>query len=144
MTEQDETVTCEDQEEDENQVPAFHNAISEPMATGKLQRRLFRLVAKAGVKKDKLIRGLKNVQTRLRKGDKGLCILAADVTPIEVYCHLPVVCEDQNVPYCFVTSKRAISACVGAKRPCIVALIKPDPEYQDLYAKCSAGIEKLN
>lgn len=32
-------------------------------------------------------------------------VLAGDVTPIDVYSHLPVMCEDRNIPYCYVPSK---------------------------------------
>ena len=34
-----------------------------------------------------------------------IVVLAGDVTPIDVYSHLPVMCEDRNVPYCYVPSK---------------------------------------
>lgn len=32
-------------------------------------------------------------------------VLAGDTLPIEVYCHLPVMCEDQNLPYVYIPSK---------------------------------------
>lgn len=31
--------------------------------------------------------------------------MAADTTPIEILLHLPLLCEDKNVPYVFVRSK---------------------------------------
>jgi H/ACA ribonucleoprotein complex subunit 2 len=34
-----------------------------------------------------------------------LCIIAGDISPIDVISHLPVFCEEQDVPYIFVTSK---------------------------------------
>jgi hypothetical protein len=34
-----------------------------------------------------------------------LCIFAGDISPIDVITHMPVMCEDSNVPYCFVPSK---------------------------------------
>lgn len=33
-------------------------------------------------------------------------VFAGDVTPIEVMCHLPVVCEDRNIPYAYVPAKK--------------------------------------
>lgn len=119
------------------------NSIASPLADDKLSKRLHKLIKKAATRKDKLHRGLKNVQTRIRKGGKGICVFAGDVTPIDIYCHLPIVCEDRDIPYCFVTSKRDLAASLGAKRPCIVVLVAEDEEYKDLYDKCYSKIEKL-
>ena len=32
-------------------------------------------------------------------------IIAGDTTPIEVICHMPLVCEESNTPYCYTPSK---------------------------------------
>lgn len=34
-----------------------------------------------------------------------MVIMAADTVPIEILLHLPLLCEDKNVPYVFVRSK---------------------------------------
>lgn len=34
-----------------------------------------------------------------------IVVLAGDTLPIEVYCHLPVMCEDKNLPYAYIPSK---------------------------------------
>lgn len=120
------------------------NQIAQPLADEKLTKRLYKLIKKSAAKKDKLYRGLKNVQTKIRKGSTGLCVLAGDVTPIDIYCHLPVVCEDKNIPYCFVPSKREIADALGAKRPCIVTLITSDDEYKDLYDKCYTKVSDMS
>lgn len=124
--------------------PPTLNAIAQPLADEKLTKRLFKLIKKSSEKKNKLQRGLKNVQTKIRKGGTGLCVLAGDVTPIDIYCHLPIVCEDKNIPYCFVSSKRNIAAAIGAKRPCVVALIDSDEDYKELYDKCYKKVHKLS
>lgn len=120
------------------------NQIAQPLADSKLTKRLYKLIKKSAAKKNKLHRGLKNVQTVIRKGGRGLCVFAGDVSPIDIYCHLPIVCEDKNIPYCFVTSKRDIALALGAKRPCIVALITSDDEYQDLYEKCYKKVSSMS
>ncbi len=50
-------------------------------------------------------RGVKEVVKALRKGEKGLCVIAGDISPLDVICHLPVFCEENDVPYIFVDSK---------------------------------------
>jgi H/ACA ribonucleoprotein complex subunit 2 len=34
-----------------------------------------------------------------------ICIIAGDISPIDVVTHLPVLCEEKNVLYIYVTSK---------------------------------------
>jgi hypothetical protein len=34
-----------------------------------------------------------------------ICLLAGDISPVDVITHIPVVCEDLNVPYIYVPSK---------------------------------------
>ena len=52
-----------------------------------------------------LRRGVKEVVKGLRKGEKGFVVMAGDISPIDVISHLPVLCEDNDVPYVFVASK---------------------------------------
>lgn len=126
------------------------NQIAQPLADDKLSKRLYKLIKKSSAKKSKLHRGLKNVQTKIRKGfcpDQktiALCVFAGDVTPVDIYCHLPIVCEDKNIPYCFVPSKRDIADALGAKRPCIVALITPDDDYKELFDKCYSKVSSMS
>lgn len=126
------------------------NEIAQPLADDKLTKRLYKLIKKSSAKKNKLYRGLKNVQTKIRKefsandGKQAICVFAGDVTPIDIYCHLPIVCEDRNIPYCFVSSKKDIAEALGAKRPCIVALVTADEEYQELYDKCYNKVAKMS
>lgn len=37
-------------------------------------------------------------------------MLAGDISPVDVITHIPVVCEDLNVPYIYVPSKE-VSVC---------------------------------
>lgn len=34
-----------------------------------------------------------------------IVVLAGDTLPIDVYCHLPIMCEDRNLPYAYIPSK---------------------------------------
>jgi hypothetical protein len=45
-----------------------------------------------------------------------ICILAGDISPVDVITHIPIVCEDNKIPYIFVPSKEvsvAASAAAG-------------------------------
>jgi H/ACA ribonucleoprotein complex subunit 2 len=61
---------------------------------------------KRASKARQLKRGVKEVVKALRKGEKGLLVLAANITPIDVLSHLPVLAEDAaGVEYVWVVSK---------------------------------------
>ncbi len=56
--------------------------------------------------KSKLVRrGVKETVKAVRKGQAGLVIIAADISPIDVLSHLPILCEDKGVPYMYVRSR---------------------------------------
>nr|XP_009665198.1 PREDICTED: H/ACA ribonucleoprotein complex subunit 2 [Struthio camelus australis] len=60
-----------------------------------------------------------------------ITVLAGDTLPIEVYCHIPIMCEDRSLPYAYVPSKSDLGAAAGSKRPTCVIMIKPHGEYQE-------------
>ena len=49
--------------------------------------------------------------------------MAADAEPLEIILHLPLLCEDKNVPYVFVPSKTALGRACGVSRPVIAASV---------------------
>jgi ribosomal protein L7Ae-like RNA K-turn-binding protein len=34
-----------------------------------------------------------------------IVVLAGNTSPVDVICHVPVMCEDSSLPYCYVPSK---------------------------------------
>lgn len=56
-------------------------------------------------------------------------ILAGDVDPIDVYSHLPVLCEEKKVPYIFISGRRMLGDSIDSKRATAgVLLMEPDDE----------------
>ncbi|KAJ8966486.1 hypothetical protein NQ314_003495 [Rhamnusium bicolor] len=80
------------------------------------------MVKKAIKYKTYFICGLRDVQTRIRKGETGIVLIAGDITPIDIMCHLPGVCEDKNISYVFVPSRSDLGASLGVKRGCLTVL----------------------
>eukprot|EP00041_Stephanoeca_diplocostata_P034056 m.1142371 g.1142371 ORF g.1142371 m.1142371 type:complete len:158 (+) comp24454_c0_seq3:134-607(+) len=117
------------------------NVISKPLAGKKLTKKLYKGVKKAANSKG-LCRGVKEVGKALRKGSKGICIIAGDISPIDVISHVPVMCEEASIPYIFVPSKQDLGAAGQTKRPTSIVLIKSsdasDEEYSDLVKEVSA------
>ena len=55
-------------------------------------------------------RGVKEVVKALKKETKGVCVIAGDISPIDVITHVPILCEEANVPYVYVHSKEELGA----------------------------------
>ncbi len=100
----------------------YVSVIAKPLATKKTTKRLHKLVKKASQAKF-VRRGVKEVVKALRKGEKGFCILAGDISPIDVLSHLPVMCEDRQIPYYYVPSKLDLGSAACTKRPTSCVLI---------------------
>lgn len=97
----------------------------------------------AAKQKSYLRNGLKDVQTRLRKGETGIVVFAGDVTPIDIMCHLPAVCEEKSIPYCFTPSRKDLGVAMGVKRGSVTMLIREHAEYKDTYDELMSEIQTL-
>lgn len=106
-----------------------------PLASRKLNKRVLKTVRRASRVKH-VKRGVKEVVKALRKGERGLVVLAGDISPGDVIAHLPVLCEDAGVTYVFVPSKEDLGMAGHTKRPTSCVLIVPGPgadDYRSLY-----------
>lgn len=72
-----------------------------------------------------------------------IVVFAGDISPIEIMCHLPAVCEEKDVPYCYTPSRKDIGAAMGTSRGCIMVLVKEHGEYKDLYEEVKGEIKML-
>ncbi|XP_047077902.1 H/ACA ribonucleoprotein complex subunit 2-like protein [Lolium rigidum] len=100
--------------------------IAQPLAKDKLSKRTLKLVRRASEAKC-LKRGVKEVAKSIRRGNKGLCVIAGNISPIDVITHLPILCEEANVPYIYVNSKEELATAGTTKRPtcCVLVMTKP-------------------
>lgn len=99
-------ITLDEQELSYEEKLNFVNIISKPMASKSQAKKLYKLIKKASKEKGFLRIGFRDVQKQLRIGQKGLCIFAGDTTPIDIMCHMPAVCEEKKVPYCYTPSRQ--------------------------------------
>ena len=87
--------------------------------------------------------GLKDVQSRIRKGEKGIVVFAGDVTPIDVMCHMPAVCEEKSLPYCYTPSRQDLGSAMGVKRGCLMVMVREHEDYNDLYQEMLSEVNTL-
>ncbi|KAF5021457.1 hypothetical protein F66182_6498 [Fusarium sp. NRRL 66182] len=107
-----------------------------PVADEKGMKKVYKTIRKAA-KHNTLKRGVKEVVKTLRKSPPsapgntsfpGVVIIAGDISPMDVISHLPVLCEDHNVPFIFVTSRAELGAAAKTKRPTSVVMIMEKAE----------------
>lgn len=94
---------------------------------------------RAAAKSKSLKRGVKECVKSIRKSPPatpaslspntlppGIVILAADISPMDVISHIPVLCEDHNIPYIYVPSRAELGAAGSTKRPTSVVMLTPN------------------
>ncbi|CAF0877090.1 unnamed protein product [Rotaria sordida] len=121
----------------------YMNAMASPVAPKKLAKKLFKCIKQAAKQKNYIRLGLRETQKYIRRGEKGLVVFAGNVTPIDIYSHMPVVCEEANIPYVFVPSKEDLGSVIRANRTCCLLMIRSHPEYKELFDEIIDKINKL-
>ena len=66
----------------------------------------------------------------LNRGQSEFIVMAGDAEPLEILLHLPLLCEDKNVPYVFVPSKTALGRACGVSRPVISCSVTTNENSQ--------------
>ncbi|KAI8895182.1 putative SNU13-component of the U4/U6.U5 snRNP [Globomyces pollinis-pini] len=93
-----------------------------PLADPQLATKIIDLVQQASHYKQ-LKKGANETTKTLNRGISEFIIMAADTEPLEILLHLPLLCEDKNVPYVFVPSKSALGRACGVSRPVVACSI---------------------
>ncbi|EJW79926.1 ribonucleoprotein-associated protein [Wuchereria bancrofti] len=115
-----------------------------PIADTSLSQKLLDLVQQAQSYKQ-LKKGANEATKTLNRGLAEVIIMAADAEPLEIILHLPLLCEDKNVPYVFVRSKAALGRACGVSRPVIAASIiqNEGSQLRSQIQKIKEEVEKL-
>nr|AGH70147.1 NHP2-like protein 1 [Placozoa sp. H4] len=93
-----------------------------PLADQQLTIKILDLVQQA-VNYKQLKKGANEATKALNRGISEFIIMAADTEPLEILLHLPLLCEDKNVPYVFVKSKHALGRACNVTRPVIACAV---------------------
>ncbi|CAD5206178.1 unnamed protein product [Bursaphelenchus okinawaensis] len=127
-----------------NNLVALCNEIAQPMAGRKLTKKIYKLLKSVGKDKNTVFVGLASVSKALRKGEKGIMVLAGNVFPIDMYSHIPGICEEKNIPYVYTPSREHLGLAMGYNRPCIVVMIKDTKASSEQVAELSAAFQELD
>ncbi|KAN0077215.1 50S ribosomal protein L30e-like protein [Tylopilus felleus] len=115
-----------------------------PHAEEQLTNSILDLVQQAGQYKQ-LKKGANEATKTLNRGIAEFIVLTADTDPLEILLHLPLLCEEKNVPYVFIPSKAALGRACNVSRPVIAASVTTSEvrELQSQIRNVKLAIEKL-
>jgi large subunit ribosomal protein L7Ae len=61
----------------------------------------------------KISKGANEATKQVERGQAKLIVMAEDVSPEEVLAHMPILCEEKNIPYSYVPSKLELGSSAG-------------------------------
>ncbi|KAI8457385.1 50S ribosomal protein L30e-like protein [Phakopsora pachyrhizi] len=112
--------------------------IAHPLADKKFEKRVLKTVKKAS--KLRLIkRGVKAVVKALRKGEKGLVVMAGNISPVDILTHIPLLAEESGSGYIFVQTKESLGISSGTKRPTSCVMISSIDSLSEATKKKNAA-----
>ncbi|KAF7248518.1 NHP2-like protein 1 [Varanus komodoensis] len=125
-------------------IEAEVNPKAYPLADALLTKTLLDLVQQSCNYKQ-LRKGANEATKTLNRGIAEFIVMAADAEPLEIILHLPLLCEDKNVPYVFVRSKQALGRACGVSRPVIACsiTIKEGSQLKPQIQSVQQAIERL-
>jgi len=73
-----------------------------------------------------LRKGANEVTKVVERGKAAFVIMAEDVTPEEILAHIPLLCEEKEIPYLYVPSRKELGTTAGLKvSTTAVAIMEP-------------------
>ncbi|MEM3652619.1 MAG: 50S ribosomal protein L7Ae [Nitrososphaerales archaeon] len=91
----------------------------------------------------KVKKGTNETTKAVERGLAKLVVLAEDVEPPEVVAHLPLLCEERNIPFIFVPSKAQLGSALGLDVAAASAAIVEPNEAQALVEQIINEIAKI-
>ena len=74
----------------------------------------------------KIRKGTNEVTKNIERGQAKFVVMAEDIQPEEILAHIPLLCEEKDIPYAYVPSKQELGSAAGLEVPTgAVAVIEP-------------------
>jgi len=144
----------EEVEEPEKEKEAYLSPLADsergggPIIEGKLLSRVQKLVKKAAAGKKQLRRGVPECVKSIRKDQKGVVLIAGDIYPPDIAAHVPILCEEKDVPYAFVRTRKDLGDAVNSRRAVSLVLVnrpkKDDENLRKTYDQVEEGLRAVN
>jgi large subunit ribosomal protein L7Ae len=91
----------------------------------------------------KMRKGTNEVTKLVERGDAAMVIMAEDVSPEEILAHMPILCEEKNVPYAYVTTKAELGKAAGMEKPTASVAIIDVGKGKPILDEIAAAVKAL-
>jgi len=92
----------------------------------------------------KIRKGANESTKAIESGVAMLVVIAEDVDPEEVVMHLPMICGEKNVPYCYVATKKELGTSAGLPVTCAAIAIEKPGNAAELVKSIVEKLGKAN
>ncbi len=87
-------------------------------------------------------KGANETTKAVEGGNAALVVIAEDVDPEEVVLHIPMICTEKNIPYCYVATKKELGAAAGLSVPSAAIAIEKAGNAAELVKSIAEKVGK--
>jgi len=91
----------------------------------------------------KVKKGTNEVTKLVERGEASFVVMAEDVQPPEILAHMPMLCEERNIPYAYVASKAELGNACGLEKPTASIAVTDAGKAKPLIDSLAEQIKKL-
>ena len=91
----------------------------------------------------KVRKGVNETTKAIERGIAKLVVMAEDVTPEEVLMHLPILCEEKQVPYAYVPLKTDLGKASGIDVPTASVVVIEEGDSKRLISEIAEKVKSL-
>lgn len=91
----------------------------------------------------KVRKGTNEVTKLVERGEALFVVMAEDVSPEEILAHMPLLCEEREVPYAYVPSKQELGVAAGLGKSTASCCIVDPGKGKGLVDELNATLTKL-
>jgi large subunit ribosomal protein L7Ae len=66
----------------------------------------------AETRDSKIRKGMNEVTKSIERSSAKLVVMAEDVSPPEILFHIPLICEEKNIPYAYLSTRKELGNAV--------------------------------
>ncbi|NJF24486.1 50S ribosomal protein L7Ae [Thermococcus sp. Bubb.Bath] len=88
-------------------------------------------------------KGTNETTKAIERGQARLVVIAEDVDPEEIVAHLPPLCEEKEIPYIYVPSKKELGAAAGLEVPAASVAIVEAGKARELVEDIATKVKEL-
>jgi len=88
-------------------------------------------------------KGTNEVTKLVERGEASFVVMAEDVQPPEILAHMPMLCEERNIPYAYVASKAELGNACGLSKPTASVAVVEAGKAKPLIDSLAEQLKKL-